>query len=549
MMPKHNRQVYIPECPLLMGMTMSWKERVHIRGHDYVYERQWAINPDTGKRYKQTVGYFGACDKDGHIKKKPQTRLGPPHSAFPAGPLAALYASARDLKLRECIQSALGVEALSASHILSLALNQATGRLPLYHIPDWVRASPLPSWEPLDPGSLTPATFEEALSALSSMAPGGVLDNPGLELQATLTDTWRGRTREPAAYYYDITKQAYYGTECPYAALGHDATGGISRVVGFGMVVSRDNQHPMLCRPIMGSKNDTLTVGETVAQLQGRDLNGLTMVVDRGMVSKDNIRTVQDAGYHMVGLVRGWSEETEAIASRWSPEALESEANVVGRSHGGAAFVRAFTTQILGLPPLRVAVVVDLRRKTEDREARELALSEWNGNLNDERRHELSRELKGLLVPARGRRGFNVDPEAVSRDRKLDGRFLLFSTDLSMGGREMFETYFQRDVVEKVFRTAKGELGLGPIRYRRRDRVEAYATVVYMAWLLWTWTQRRLRNKFPDMTLEEAFHLLEGVSWVRFGSGKSVRAWATRLTQKQEEILSAVGATDLLPAP
>jgi hypothetical protein len=529
--------------------TMSWKERVRIRGHDYLYERQWAINTETGKRYKQTVGYLGRCDKQGKVLEKPRTRLGSPHSAFPAGPLAALYASARDLGLRERIQHALKVEALAATHILSLALNQATGRLPLYHIPDWVRASPLSSWEPINPDSLVPATYEDALSAVAWTAPGGVLENPGLDLQTALTDTWRGRTREPAAYYYDITKQAYYGTECPYAALGHDATGGISRVVGFGMVVSRDNRHPVLCRPIHGSRNDSLTLGETVAQLRGGGLEGLTLVVDRGMVSADNVRMVRDADYHLVGLVRGWSGETEKIAQRWSPESLEREQNVVGRSHGGAAFVRAFTTPLFGLPQMRVAVTVDLRRKAEDREARELALAEWNGTMNDERRVELSRELKGLLLPSRGRRGFKVDPDAVAADRKLDGRFLLFSTDLSMGGREMFETYFRKDVVEKVFRTAKGDMGLGPIRYRRRDRVEAYATIVYIAWLLRSWTERKLRNKFPDLTLEEAFRLLEGVAWIRFGADKSTRAWATRLTQRQEQILSAVGATDLLPAP
>jgi len=528
---------------------MGWKERVRIRGHDYLYEREWAFRPDSGKRYKRTVRYLGRCDRSGHLVAKPQLRLGPPHSAFPAGPVTALYAAARELRLRERLQKSLQIEALPAAHVLTLAINQATGRVPLYHLPDWVRASPLPSWEPLDPDALAPATYEGALGSLCRPGPGGVLENPGLELQSALTEAWRGRSREPSAYYYDITKRAYYGTENPYAALGHDAEGGISRVMGFGLVVSRDHRHPVLCRPLPGSKNDTLTVGETVAMLKGEGLEGVTLVMDRGMVSKENVAKVRAAGYEMVGLVRGWSAETEALARRWPGEALERETHVVARSGGGAAFARAFTAPLMGRPRLRLAVVVDLRRKTEDREARELALAEWRTRLTDERRRELGRELKDLLVGARGRRGLAVDETAVDRDRELDGRFLLFSTDLTMGGRTMFETYFQRDAVEKVFRTAKGELGLGPIRYRRRDRVEAYATVVYVAWLLWSWAERKLREKYPGLTLEEAFRLLDGVAWVRFGGEKTVRAWATRLTEKQEEILSALGATDLLPAP
>jgi len=102
---------------------MSWTERVRIRGHDYLYEREWALAPETGHRYKRTVRYLGRCDRKGRLVERPQTRLGPPHSAFPAGSLAVLYATARDLRLRERIQQVLELEALPAAHLLTLTLN------------------------------------------------------------------------------------------------------------------------------------------------------------------------------------------------------------------------------------------------------------------------------------------------------------------------------------------------------------------------------------------------------------------------------------------
>ena len=58
-----------------------------------------------------------------------------------------------------------------------------------------------------------------------------------------------------------------------------------------------------------------------------------------------------------------------------------------------------------------------------------------------------------------------------------------------------------------------------------------------------------LKRKFPEMSLSEALSHLEHVAWVRFGAGKLVREWATRLTNQQEEILSALGATRYLPSP
>ncbi len=73
------------------------------------------------------------------------------------------------------------------------------------------------------------------------------------------------------------------------------------------------------------------------------------------------------------------------------------------------------------------------------------------------------------MVPSVGRRGFRVDLKALERERKLDGRFLLFHTDPAQEAAEVFRTYFQKDSIEKVLRTAKGPLSLGPLRYGRKD--------------------------------------------------------------------------------
>ena len=197
---------------------------------------------------------------------------------------------------------------------------------------------------------------------------------------------------------------------------------------------------------------------------------------------------------------------------------------------------------------MRVAVVENLWKKAGEREGRELALKELEeGPVSAPRMRELRQELKVLLVSSRGRRGVRVDTRAVTQDRKLDGRFLLYGTDLTMEGSEMYEEYFRRDAIEKVFRTGKGELLLGPLRFHREDRTNGWATVFYLTWLLWSWAERRLREKYPQMTLPEALRSLERVMWVKFGTGKKVRDWTSRLTKEQEGILKAAGALQYLP--
>ena len=74
-------------------------------------------------------------------------------------------------------------------------------------------------------------------------------------------------------------------------------------------------------------------------------------------------------------------------------------------------------------------------------------------------------------------------------------------------------------------------------------------TVLYIAYLLWSWAERTLRDKFPGMTLQQALNSLSDVSIVRFQSNKSIHRWTTRLTDEQEKLLNLFGATKHLPQP
>ena len=529
---------------------MTFREVHRIGGHLYLYERESYWDSKLRKVRKRTVRYLGPCDAQGRLRTPPTLRMDSIHSSFPVGPLAVLYAAARELAIVDRIQEVLEVERAEANQLLALALNQATHRLPLSRVPGWIARSPLPRWEAFDPQSVDRTSLESVLGRLSRLLPTREWDHRGFELQRVLTRRWRNGSREPATCFYDITKQTYYGSECPWAEVGHDpAIGALGTVVGFGLVVSRDHHHPVLCRPLPGSLADPVSLDTTLELLEGFGLGRITLVVDRGIVSKENVAKVVAAGHHMLGMVRGWNEETRALATRWSEAELERTEFVVARSHGNAAYARGFVAPLFGQPKVRVVVVSDARRRVEERQSRDLLIQELGGPLPRGRLGEIRRELGSVVVPSVGRRGFRVDPKALARERKLDGRFLLFHTDPTQEAPEVFRTYFQKDAVEKVFRTAKGPLSLGPLRYRRKDRIEAYATVVYLAYLLWSWAERKLRAKYPERTLEEAFHTLGEVAWIRFGTRKSVRDWTTRTTTEQAELLSTLGATDYLPVP
>ena len=251
------------------------------------YESYW--DPKMGRSRQRFLRYLGPCDRKGNLLAAPRPRVGAVHSAFPVGSLAVFYAAARQLRFRERIREVLGIDEREAAIVLTLGLNQAAARVPLFHLPEWVRASPLPGWLSLDADSLTPRHFEGALSGLCHLTPARTWEDRGLLLQQELTHAWRGSSREPAGAYYDITKQPYYGSHCPYGQLGHDERG-TAPVIGFGMVVSKEHYHPILCRTLPGGQNDSLSVAPTLEMLQAQGLRHLLLVMDRHVRGSPSLR-------------------------------------------------------------------------------------------------------------------------------------------------------------------------------------------------------------------------------------------------------------------
>ncbi len=541
---------------------MSYPNVARVGDHYYLYEKESFWDRKLKKTRQRTIRYLGRCDKNGRLLEPVKPRVTSIHSSFPVGPLGVFYAGARELSVVDRASSILRVPRPVAQAFLGLGLNQVVHRLALRRVADWVQESPIPAWEKWDVSHLGKGDFEGALDALCSISETGTKQEGGHALQDDLTQAWRADTREPAGYYYDFdtTKVRFYGNTLPYAEMGHASDRSIRTVVGFGLVTSRVHHHPVQCRPIVGSRSDMISVDETVARMEAAGVKGVTLVMDRGMVSAENLKAVRKAGYHQVGMVRDGTEGWWEGLGKWSEEALERPEHLVVRPSGERLYARAWTGSMLEQSQLRLTLVVDPEEKENERLGRAQRLRELQGNPGKLRLRELRQELRlqdprrkeghvpGLLVGSAGRRGFRVDPEAVTEDLLRDGRRLLFSTDSSMEAEEMCRAYFERDAIEKSFRTAKGPMSLAPIRYRSVARLDAYATVLYLGLLLWSWEERKLRKKYPRRTLEDALWALRDVSVVKIGSGKTVREFVTRLNTEQQELMVLLGGSSVLPA-
>ncbi|MBI5242666.1 MAG: transposase [Elusimicrobia bacterium] len=527
---------------------MAYLVTRRIGKHLYRYEVESYWDSAKKQSRQRILRFVGRVDKQGKVLVAPAVRVDSVSDSIPVGPLSFFYAMARELDLVAHIKEVLDVRHDVAVHILCLVLNQIGAKRPLAELPAWVARSPIPRWEKLREPLLTRESFDRALHSLCHSTRDGGLEDLGLALQQAMTKVWRGDSREPAQFYYDITRQIYHDNSCDYAEPGYFPGGTKRNVLGFGMVTSRHRQHPVLCRAIRGSRSDTLTVQDVVNHLKAWGFGRLTLILDRGMISRENVEFVVKSGFNLVGLVPETHQEAWTYIAHWPGDELERSQYLVERGSGAKVYVRSWRAPLMGRKHMRVALVLDKMRASREQIERDGILQAVERTSNPKRLRELREDLGALAVSAPGRRGFEVDKDAVRDDRRGDGRFLMFSTDPALGAEEMFRIYFQRDEIEKAFRTLKGELSLGPIRYQRRDRIDAYTTVVYMAYLLWSWAQQRLKEKYPSLTVTQALKLVGDVHAVRFQSGKRTLEWTTRRTPEQEKIMKLVGALRLLPS-
>ena len=132
-----------------------------------------------------------------------------------------------------------------------------------------------------------------------------------------------------------------------------------------------------------------------------------------------------------------------------------------------------------------------------------------------------------------------LDKAVLAEAEEFDGFTCLFST-APLSKQEMVRFYFDKDLVEKAFRTIKGITRLRPIRHWLYNRVVAHVFICYLAYLLLSLLQYQLAKL--DITAEEAILELESMYKVYLRDTRKgfKLARVVTMTKKQESILKAV---------
>lgn len=310
---------------------------------------------------------------------------------------------------------------------------------------------------------------------------------------------------------YDITSTYFEGTgkANPQAQRGYSRDSRPDCVqVCIGLVASIEGL-PLAFEVFDGNRTDVTTVEEMLDLMQNKYGKAERVwVMDRGMVSEENIELLQGCGArYLVGTPKSMLRkfEHELIEKDWqevqpgvevklcsSPDGTE-ESFVLCRSEGRkdkeAAILNRFITRLeAGLDKLKQQAEKGRLRDRQKADRRIGRLLERNSRAAS--LFEITVEEQTIGIQKRLKVIIKKHEDRYEWLLSTSGSYLLRTNWTEKDPREIWKTYIQLTQVEDTFRTTKSDLGMRPIYHHKAHRTQAHILVCFLALVLWRTLQQ-----------------------------------------------------------
>jgi hypothetical protein len=303
-----------------------------------------------------------------------------------------------------------------------------------------------------------------------------------------------------------------------------------------GMAVTRKGI-PVRVWTFPGNASDQVIIRKVRDDLRGWNLARVIWVLDRGFTSERNRRYLQRAGGHyIVGeKLRGDSREANAALSRQ------------GRYHTVEGNLRVKQVRIDDATNRdRFVICHNPERAERDRTVREQILERLRQEIHhaDGLPPSKRAELYGALATKPAYKRFlrrtptgklRIDRAAVTRETKLDGKFLLRTSDESLSAEDIAQGYKALYEAERGWRDLKHTIDMRPAYHRREDRIEAHVQLCWLALLL-----MRVAETKTDQTWRNLRNELDRMHLVTLATTEGTISQRTELTPGHRRILKAL---------
>jgi len=296
-----------------------------------------------------------------------------------------------------------------------------------------------------------------------------------------------------------------------------------------GLAVTREGI-PVRCWSWPGNTADQSIIEEVKKDLTGWNLGRVITVCDRGFVSEDNLRVLQQAGGHYIigEKMRSGKKDPQlalSTAGRYQTvkENLEVKEIIVGNGEARKRYV----------------LVRNPKQLLKDQQSRQELLKKLEEEIKaagaDKPGQHNKATCKLIAHPSYGRYlrrlkngAVKIDKAKVKEEEKLDGKYLILTSDDTISAEDVALGYKQLIDVETAFRTLKSTLELRPVYHRLEDRIRAHVLLCWLALLLVRVTEYETGESWLKVRQE-----LEKMHLGHFEHKKGFVCQRTELTNRQ----------------
>ena len=278
--------------------------------------------------------------------------------------------------------------------------------------------------------------------------------------------------------------------------------------VTIGLAVTREGI-PVRCWVLPGNQNDAKCVDQVQKDLNNWKLGNVVWAMDRGMTSEENRRNLQRAGGHYIlgEKLRGININQEALNRGGRFKVIKKNLHIKEVYAGEGSGKRRF---IIAYNPEQAEHDKHIRERNLERINTELeALGNYSGKTLLKAKYALlAHRSMGRYIKELKSGKLKVDKARVKQEEKLDGKYLLSTSDMSLSAEDVALGYKQLMEVERAFRTLKTTLLLRPVNHTKDERIRSHVLICWLALLLVRIAEVETDMTWPRVRVEmERLHL------------------------------------------
>jgi len=376
---------------------------------------------------------------------------------------------------------------------------------------------------------------------------------------------------EPDLVLFDITSTYFEGSgPKDFARHGYSRDGkspNVQVVVGLVMVGGWPIAHYVW----QGNRLDVTTVQEVVGDLTKRfSFARIIFVGDRGMVSADNIEALTRDGHgYLVGLKRRRNAQLDAWLQKLDESAWQDCALGITASEKKENPPRTRVQEVKTDDESQRVFVIDsderrqyeVSKRTQAMERTRVKLTSVQqrvakGELT--RPEQIGAAAERALRTHQGYRYFAWElrdgalvffehPVHFEREQRLEGRYVVATSETTLTAVDAVAWYKQLTAVERSFRRMKDVLAVRPLYHRVEPRVRGHIFVAALALLLQMLLQRRLDEAGVELSAEQAMQAVQTIRHVTFQVKEETRSGVSAKNPRARQVLHALKITELRP--